>query len=134
VRLRLVPAIGLVAVASLVAAGLYAYWHRAPACDSNQALDRVYAVLRDEFQFDSVLLNDVATVSGGFLAQRRECSAQVAQIRGNVNASDMRWRAIRYWIAVADVPSRSTVKVQLGGAVPLAAPQPSLWQRLVRSL
>jgi len=47
-------------------------------------------------------------------------------LRGNVNVSGMRWRTIRYRFAVADVPSGSIVKVELGGAVPFAEPPLSL--------
>jgi hypothetical protein len=130
VTARTALSIGLVAFASLGAAGLYAHRYAAPACDSEQALGRVYEIPRDEFHFDSVLVNNITTVSGGFFSDRHECSAEVTEIRGNVNASDMPWREVRYWIVPGDKSERSAITVRLGGGVPLAEPTPSLWKRL----
>jgi len=122
-----------VAVLAL-AGGLFLRGNASPGCDSEPALHRVTDVLRDQFHLDGVFVNNVRTVSGGLFSDRRECSAEVAVIRGNVNASDMPWREIGYRIdrqATSDDPA---ITVTLGGDVPLAKPVPSLWERLLAYL
>ena len=86
--------IGLVAFVLLGATGLYAHMRAAPGCDSGQAQRTTYQILRDKFHFDSVFMNDIRTVSGGYFSDQRECAAQVTEIRGNVNASDMPWHEL----------------------------------------
>jgi hypothetical protein len=133
-KARIILAAGLACVASLGAAGFYAARVAAPACDSEPALHAVTGILRDQFHLDGIFLNNINTVSGGFFGGRRECSAEVAAIRGNVNASDIPWRSIRYQI---DQPNRSegpVFAVQLGGDVPLAKQTPSFWERLLAHL
>ena len=112
------------------------YMHRdAPlTCDSQQALNQVSKVLRDEYHFDSTLINGVKTVSGGFFSHSHRCSAEVVQIRGTVNASDMPWREVRYQIVRLEKSVDSDITVSLGGNVPLAGPPPSLWTRLLAHL
>jgi hypothetical protein len=127
-----VRSIGFVAIASLGAAGLYGYFlHRAPGCASDAAMRQVSMRLHDQFHFDGVMVNNATGISGSYFDARRECSAQVAQIRGDVAASDMHWRAIHYWIASGEQPERLDVRLELGEAVPLAAPPLTLWQRLL---
>jgi hypothetical protein len=126
--------IGLVALALLGAVGFYAHERASPACDSEQAMDRVSAILRNDFHLDSLLMTNVRTVSGGYFSDRHDCSAEVTQIRGNVDASGMPWRAIRYRIVHPDQSQRPAITVELGGSVPLAAKRPSLWKRLLAYL
>jgi hypothetical protein len=126
--------IGLVALAAAGAVALYAHEQASPACDSEQAMDRVSVLLRNNFHLDSLLMNNVRTVSGGYFSDRRECSAEVTQIRGNVDASGMKWRAVRYRIVYQDKSRRPAITAELGGSVPLAAKVPSLWKRLLAHL
>ena len=97
-------------------------------------MDRVSAILRNDFHLDSLLMNNVRTVSGGYFSDSRDCSAEVTQIRGNVDASGMPWRAVRYQVVDRDKPRRPTITVELGGSVPLAAKVPSLWKRVLAYL
>lgn len=131
---RTVLPVCFVAFALLAAAALYAHLTAAPACGSDAALRRVSEILRDQFHFDSTFVNNVRTVSGGYFSDSHECSAQVTQIRGNVSASDMPWRELRYWIAQRDAAMPPDITVKVGGGTPLAAPPPSIWKRLVRRL
>jgi hypothetical protein len=126
--------IGLAVSASIGAAALYTHRDAPLTCDSEQALTEVSEVLRDEYHFDSTLINGVRTVSGGFFSHSQQCAAEVAQIRGNVNASDMPWREVRYEIIRREKSVHSDLTVSLGGAVPLAEPPPSLWTRLLAYL
>lgn len=126
--------IGFVALASLGIGALYVRQIAPPGCRSEQALDRLSAILRDEFHLDGILVNDVETVSGWYLSARHDCSAEVAQIRGNIDAVGMPWRAIRYRIVQRDDPQRPVVTVEMGEAVPLAERIPSFWKRLVTYL
>jgi hypothetical protein len=126
---RIVLPAGLAAVVAL-GVGWHGYDGAAPGCDSRGALNQVDAVLRDQYHLDSIFLNNIKTVSGGLFSERRDCSAEVAAIRGNVNASDMPWREIRYRIEERDRAVPAAVSVTMGDAVPLAKPAPSLWERL----
>jgi hypothetical protein len=91
----------------------------------------VYRVLRDQFHLEGVFLHDFTTMSGGFFSDSRDCVAEVAEIRGNVNAGDMPWRHIRYGIARPDRAEPAIVSVDLGDATPFVQPlQRTLWTRL----
>jgi hypothetical protein len=116
--------------ASVGAMGLYAYRNPLPTCESEQALNRVDEVLRDEYHLDSIFVNNIQTVSREFFSDRRECSAEVAPIRGNVKAADMPWQEVRYQIERRAESESLTITVKLGSTVPLARPPPSLWARL----
>ena len=131
---RMALLIGIAAAASLGAAGLYAHESAAPTCDSEPAQGRVYRVLRDQFHLDSIFVNNVRTISGGFFSGSHECSADVTTIRGNVNASDMPWQEIRYRIVLQDQSQPFALTVNLGSHVPLADPPPSFWTRLLAHL
>jgi hypothetical protein len=121
--------IGFVALASLGIGTLFVRQIAPPGCRSEQALDRLSAILRDEFHLDGIFVNDVETVSGWYLSDRHECSAEVAQIRGNINAVGLPWRAIRYRIVQAGEPRGPVVTVEMGEAVPLSERMPSFWKR-----
>jgi hypothetical protein len=121
----------VVALGAIGAATWYLNSEAPPACGSEQALHAVTGILRDQFRLDGVFVNNIATVSGGLFGDRRECSAEVAAIRGNVAASDMPWRSIHYQIEQRDGSGRPIVSVQLGGNVPLANQAPSFWERLI---
>jgi hypothetical protein len=127
----LLATFGLAAVASLGIAMVYAHERAAPSCESELAMGQVYGILRDRFQLDSILLNNIHAASGGVFSKDRECLAEVTEIRGNVNASDMLWREVRYSIARGSLSARPAVTVALGSTVPLAAPRPPLWKRLL---
>jgi hypothetical protein len=126
--------IGFIACASLGALALYAHRSAHPGCDGGPTLDRVAEILRNDFHLDSIFVNDVKTVSGGFFSDSHDCSAQVTEIRGNVNASGMRWREVRYRIGYRDQSQRPIITVEMGDYVPLAGPPPSLWTRLLAYL
>ena len=131
---RTILLIGLAVSGSAEAVALYIHRNAPLTCDSEQALDRVSKVLRDEYHLDSTLINGVRTISGGFFSDSHECAAEVTQIRGNVNASDMPWREVRYEIVRREKSAPSDITVSLGGAVPLARPTPTLLTRLLAHL
>jgi hypothetical protein len=123
--------IACVAGACLGAAALYAHNGAAPACDSDQAQGLVYDVLRDKFHLEGVFLHDFTTTSGGFFSDTRICTAEIAEIRGNVNAADLKWRQIGYRITRPDRTKPADVAVDLGGATPFVQTQEqTLWTRL----
>jgi hypothetical protein len=122
--------IGFAAAASFGAAALYAHGRAAPACDSEPALDRIYALLHSQLHLDSIFVNDVKALSGGYFSDNRDCSAEVTAIRGNVNASDMPWRSIRFHIVRQDGSQPPAITLNVGDQVPLAEPPPSFWSRL----
>jgi hypothetical protein len=105
-----------------------------PGCGDGRALDRVSSILRGEDHLGGVFVNDVETVSGWYLSARHDCSAEVAEIRGNINASGMVWRQIHYRVVQQDDAEHPAVTVALGDAVPLAPRVPSLWKRVLAAL
>jgi hypothetical protein len=126
--------IGFVAAASLGAAVLYMHRNAPPGCSSDRALRRVTEILRDDFKLDAVLMNNLTTVSGGFFGASDECAAEVAEMRGSVDASAMAWRQLRYRIVHQDKLEQFAVTVDLGDRVPLEPPAPSFWVRLLARL
>jgi hypothetical protein len=122
--------VSCLAAVCLGAGALYAHNGAAPACDSDKAQGLVYGVLRDKFHVEGVFLHDFTTTSGGLFSNTRICTAEIAEIR-NVNATDLRWRQIRYRITRPDRTKPSEVAVDLGGATPFVQTQePTLWTRL----
>jgi hypothetical protein len=131
---RLVLSVGLAAFASLGAATLYVHRNAPPTCTSELTLDRVSELLRDNYHLDSIIVNHIRTVSGGFLSTIHDCAAEVTEIRGGEDASGMAWQEIRYRIVHQDESSLSAVTLALGDRVPLAPQTPSLWTRLLAYL
>jgi hypothetical protein len=131
---RMTLSIAFVAVALLGAAALYVHRLAPPTCGSELALDRISRILRDDFHLDSIIANNVRTVSGGFFSDSHDCSAEIAEVRGDVDASVMPWREIRYRIVHQDKPPSFGITVELGDRVPLEPQNPSLWQRLLAHL
>jgi len=131
---RMVLSIGFVAFASLGAATLYVHRNASPACTSDWTLGKVSEILRDNFHLDSLIVNHIRTVSGGYFSNTHDCAAEVAEIRGDEAASGMAWREIRYRVVHQDESQPSAVTLELGNHVPLAAQTPSLWTRLLAYL
>lgn len=117
-------------ITALAGAGAYGLVHRAPGCESDWTLQRTYATLRDKFQLSSIYINNVENVDGGYFAAQRDCSAQVAEIRGNVSLADTQWRALSYSISSSSGPANPGISVQLGDRQPYIKPPPTLLGRL----
>ncbi len=130
---RILP-IGLVVSGLIGAAALYVFVIATPACRAPQTIGRVYELLRENYHLDSIFLNNPTTVSGGFFSDEHDCSAEVALIRGNVNASTLPWREVRYQVVQNSNHSAPVVTVELGGNVPLAPAALSFWSRLLAHL
>jgi hypothetical protein len=118
----------------VAAGGLYRYVTAPPPCDSEWARDRVIDILRDEFHLTSIFINGIQNLSGGYFANSHDCSAEIADIRGNVDASNMNWREIRYRIVQPADPGSAAITLHLGGPVPLARVGQSFWTRLLARL
>jgi hypothetical protein len=122
---------GVVVLVVAGAAVLFLNSNAPPGCDNEPALHKVTDLLREQQHLDGVFVNNIMSLSGGWFSDRRECSAEVAVIRGNINASDLPWREIRYRINRPVGSADPEVSVTLGEAVPLAKPTASLWERLL---
>ena len=127
---RAIKSIGLVAVVAIVAVGVYAYSAAAPACDSEQVLNRTTDALRSQFNLDSVFINNIQDVSGTIFSDRRECRAQVTQIRSNISPTAMTWRQLRYWITPGVDPEIADIRLDLGADEPYVAPPLTLSERI----
>jgi hypothetical protein len=133
IKVPSIKQIGLVAVVAIVAVGGYFYFAAAPSCISNQVQRRASELLRSQFNMDSIFFNDIQEVSGNAFSDRRECTAQVAQIKGNTSPIAMSWRQLRYSIAPGTEPERPDIKVELGASGPYVPPSPTLWERIFGS-
>jgi hypothetical protein len=129
--IRMMLSIACAVVIVLAGAAWFVHQGAAPACDSDRAQSEVYQVLRDQFHLEGVFLHNFKPVSGGYFSATRNCAAEVAEIRGNVSAEDMRWRQVRYRIAHADGSENTIATVDLGHATPfLQPPEVTLWARV----
>ena len=133
--IRLGLSITCAVIAVLGGVLLYRHGDAAPACDSDKVQGEVSQALHDRFHLGGVFLHDFTTTSGDFFSTTRDCSAEVAEIRGNVDAADLSWRRIRYHITRPDPSDAAVVSVDLGGAAPFAPPQvQTLWARFLAHL
>jgi hypothetical protein len=131
---RTALAIGVAVIAAIGAAGFGVYLSAPPTCDNRSTLASVNRILRTDYHLEHVFLNDVSTVSGGLFSDSRVCAAELAEIRGNENASALPWREIRYRIANQGKSQPPVITVELGTEVPLAPPQLSFWRRMLAYL
>ncbi len=122
--------IGLVAAAAIVAVGGYFYFAAAPSCDSDRVQGRASELLRSQFNLDSIFFNNIQEVSGNIFSDRRECTAQVAQIKGNTPPMSMSWRQLRYSVAPGTEPEQPDLKIDLGPGGPYVPPPPTLWESI----
>jgi hypothetical protein len=127
---RMLLTAGIVALIALGAAGFYMAGEAAPSCGDEQVVHTMTDTLRGQFHLDGLFVNNITSVSGGFFSDRRQCSAEVAEIR-NMKASDMPWRSVQYRIERRRDSDRPAISVQMGGSVPLAKPGPSFWEQLM---
>jgi hypothetical protein len=90
-----------------------------PSCHSTEAIKgMIEAIARPEF--GSLAVNNAVTTSGGLLSTTRHCSAEIAPIRGGVDAGDMHWMHVTYQVRKAATPAQVEVTATLGGDTTLA--------------
>jgi hypothetical protein len=130
IKVPSIKQIGVVAAVAIVAVGGYFYFAAAPYCDSNQVQSRTSELLRSQFSLDSVFFNNIQEVSGNIFSGRRECTAQVTQIKGNTSPTAMTWRKLRYSVALGTEPELPDIKIDLGPSGPFVPPPLTLWQRI----
>lgn len=125
-KMSIAPAMAL----ALGGGVLYAHRNAPPPCDSAPTLDRVTAALRDQSQLTSIIISNVRTLSNGFLGNRYDCSATVAEIRSDVTAADMHWHEIQYSSVRPGKSPLTVVSVTVGPEIPLPPRTASWWERL----
>ena len=123
--------IGVVTAVAIAAVGGYFYSAAAPACSSNRVQGRTSDLLRSQFNLDSVFFNNIHEASGNIFSDRRECTAQVTQIKGNISPTTMSWRQLRYTIAPGTEPDLLDIKLDLGPSGPYVPPPSTLWERIL---
>ena len=69
----------------------------------------------------TLAINDPETVSGGFFSIERGCSADVASIRGGLDAEHMHWLHVNYQVRETEGSGKVQITAQVIGPVPLAA-------------
>lgn len=102
-----------------------------PSCSSEPVLNATYAALHDRYQLNSIFLNDIRTVHGGWFSHRFECEAEVTTIRGNQDLADMPWRSVHYSVLHINGVPDFAVEAELGGPTPFVRQKPSWWQELI---
>ncbi len=121
-----------VAVVALVVSKIALSLVEVPSCHSDEAIRGLVGALKDP-ALGSLAVNNATTMSGGLLSGKRQCIADIAPLRGNVDASDMHWRRVTYQIVKSDTPDGITVTASLEGATGLAAER-SMFARWVEYL
>ena len=120
-----------IVVAGLGGVAFYAHGIAAPACDSDGAQEAVYHALHEQFQLAGIYLHDFTPLSGGYFSASRACMAEVAEIRGNVDAADLKWRQVRYRVTHSDTSESPAVSVELGDATAFVpTSEQTFWTRL----
>lgn len=102
-----------------------------PSCTSEEALNGAYAALHDRYQLDSIFLNNIRTIDGGWFSRQFECSAEVATIRGNEDLVRLQWRSVHYTVMHVEGVPNFAVLADLGGPTPFVRKKPSFWERLI---
>jgi hypothetical protein len=125
---RIALCVALVLALAAAASQYYTSRWAAPDCTSEDVMHRMGTALREHDQLDSIFVNNIRAVSGNWFSATRDCAAEVTSIRGDVAAANLPWREVRYRIEAGDGEGKDTVAVTLGGAVPLAAPEPTWWE------
>jgi hypothetical protein len=124
-------AIGVLAAAASGGGAVMAHRNLQSSCGNDDVLSAVHDILRDQFHVDHILMNGVQTISGNVLTGRYECRAQIADIRGNVDASAMNWRGVSYTSVSHDAGTPPQVTAELETGMALAPHDPkSLWDRV----
>jgi hypothetical protein len=100
-----------------------------PGCNSARTISGLIVALKDS-DLGPFAVNDVKTQSIGLLSRERECTGEVASLRGSLNAQDMHWYSLRYTVKTGDNTQRADVAAKLGDTVPLA-PNQSGWSKFV---
>jgi hypothetical protein len=90
-----------------------------PSCHSKEAVKGMIDALNDP-ALGTVAVNNATTLSGGVFARVRQCTADIAPVRGGVDASDMHWKRVTYAITKSDAPDGIDVTAKLGGETALA--------------
>jgi hypothetical protein len=130
IKVPSIKLIGLTAAAAIVAVGGYFYFAAAPSCDGDHVQGRASELLRSQFNMDSIFFNNIQEVSGNIFSDRRDCTAQVTQIKGNTSPTSMNWRQLRYSVAQGTAPELPDIKIDLGPSGPYVPPPPTLWERI----
>jgi hypothetical protein len=118
-RARTILTVLGVAVIALVGSKIALSVVEVPSCHSEEAIRGLIGALKDP-ALGSLAVNNATTMSGGLLSGQRQCIADIAPLRSNVDASDMHWRHVAYQIVKSDTPDGITVTASLEGATSLA--------------
>ena len=98
-----------------------------PLCHSDEATRGLVAALRTP-SLGTIAVNNAMTISGGVLSDERQCAADIAELRGGVDAADMHWMRVTYQVKRDATSGKTDVTAKLGGEVPLAPVRSSLAQ------
>jgi hypothetical protein len=109
----------VVVVAGFKAAKMTLSAIEVPSCHSAEAVKGMIAALHDP-ALGTVAVNNATTVSGGVFNRVRECEADIAAVRGGVNASDMHWMRVTYEVRTSKLPDTADVTAALAGDTILA--------------
>jgi hypothetical protein len=90
-----------------------------PPCHSDPAIKGLIAALADP-GLGTIAVNNAVTVSSGLFSAERDCTADIAALRGGVDAADMHWLRVSYQVKTGVNPDQADVAAQRGTAVTLA--------------
>ena len=96
-----------------------------PLCRGDEVTSELIESLKAS-SHGTIVINNAITISGGVLSDERQCAADIAELRGGVDAADMHWTHVIYQVKKSAVPGKANVTAKLGGEVPLAPERSSL--------
>jgi hypothetical protein len=96
-----------------------------PLCHSDEVTRELVESLKAS-SLGTIVINNAITISGGVLSDERQCAADIAELRGGVDAADMHWMHVLYQVKKDTTLGKADVTAELGGEVPLAPVRSSL--------
>jgi hypothetical protein len=123
---RLAVSIVILAIAGATSTKIVTHAFGVPSCHSKESIKGMIAALAKP-EFGTLAVNNPVNMSGGPFTMRR-CSAEIAPIRGGVDAVDMHWMRVSYQVRKADTPAEVAVTATLEGDTTLAPERSRLAQ------
>jgi hypothetical protein len=96
-----------------------------PSCHSEETIKGMIAALGKP-DLGTLAVNNAVSLSGGVISDTRLCTADIAPIRGGVDAADMHWMRVTYEVRKAASPAKVAVTAKLDGDTTLAAERSQL--------
>jgi hypothetical protein len=124
-RWKIVIIVLVVAITGFKAVKWTVHAIEVPSCHSKEAVNAMIEALHDP-ALGTVAVNNATTLSGGVFSSVRRCTADIAPVRGGVDAADMHWMRVTYQVRKSTTPDSADVTATLAGDTMLAPERSTL--------